>query len=86
MQGALDEVERTTGMKAVLLMAGPIPAQNGSIGTHLYVTGRSRNTNLTFSKSWGGFETFTNAFVEWARTTYCKWFLQLYVFRSLPPS
>ena len=39
MQAALDEVERTTGMKAVLLMAGPIPAQNGSIGTHLYVTG-----------------------------------------------
>ena len=35
MQAALDEVERVTGMKAVLLMGGPIPAQDGNIGTHL---------------------------------------------------
>ena len=35
MQKALDEVERTTGMKSILLMGGPIPAQDGNIGTHL---------------------------------------------------
>ena len=35
MQTALDEVERVTGMKAILLMGGPIPAQDGNIGTHL---------------------------------------------------
>ena len=37
MQTALDEVERTTGMKSILLMGGPIPALDGKIGTHLYV-------------------------------------------------
>ena len=35
MQAALDEVERATGMKAILLMGGPIPALDGKIGTHL---------------------------------------------------
>ena len=35
MQAALDEVERVTGMKAILLMSGPVPAQDGDIGTHL---------------------------------------------------
>ena len=35
MQAALDEVERVTGMKAILLMGGPVPAQDGDIGTHL---------------------------------------------------
>jgi len=35
MQAALEEVERVTGMKAILLMGGPIPAQDGGIGTHL---------------------------------------------------
>lgn len=38
-----------------------------------YVTGRSRSTNLTFSKSWAGFESFHDAFVKWARSTYCGW-------------
>lgn len=40
-----------------------------------YVTGRSRSTNLTFSKSWVGYESFHNAFVEWLRSTYCGWTL-----------
>lgn len=35
MQTALEEVERATGMKAILLMGGPVPAQDGNIGTHL---------------------------------------------------
>ena len=35
MQAALDEVERTTGMRSILLMGGPIPAQDGQVGTHL---------------------------------------------------
>jgi len=35
MQTALEEVERVTGMKAILLMGGPVPAQDGGIGTHL---------------------------------------------------
>lgn len=35
MQAALDEVERTTGMRSILLMGGPIPAQDGKVGTHL---------------------------------------------------
>ena len=35
MQTALEEVERVTGMKAILLMGGPIPSQDGNIGTHL---------------------------------------------------
>lgn len=35
MQAALDEVERTTGMRSILLMGGLIPAQDGHVGTHL---------------------------------------------------
>ena len=35
MQAALDKVERVMGMKAILLMGGPVPAQDGDIGTHL---------------------------------------------------
>jgi len=35
MQAALDEVQRTTGMNAILLMGGPIPALDGNVGTHL---------------------------------------------------
>ena len=35
LQVALEEVERTTGMKAMLLIGGPIPAHDGKIGTHL---------------------------------------------------
>jgi hypothetical protein len=35
MQMALDKVERVIGMKAILLMGGPVPAQDGNIGTHL---------------------------------------------------
>ena len=35
MQAALGEVERVTGFKAVLLMGGPMPAQDGDITTHL---------------------------------------------------
>ena len=37
-----------------------------------YVTGRSRSTNLTFSKSWANYESFHNAFIEWLRSTYCE--------------
>jgi hypothetical protein len=35
LQVALEEIERTTGMKAILLVGGPIPAHDGKIGTHL---------------------------------------------------
>ena len=35
MQTALDEVKRVTGMKAILLLSGPIPAEDGNIGMHL---------------------------------------------------
>ena len=35
MQAAIDEVERTTGLRSILLMGGPIPAQDGNLGTHL---------------------------------------------------
>ena len=35
MQAALDEVKRVTGMKVVLLMGGPIHAQDENIGMHL---------------------------------------------------
>ena len=40
-----------------------------------YVTGRSRVNDLTFSKSWDGYDKFHDAFVTWLRTTYCKLFL-----------
>ncbi|KAF9777600.1 hypothetical protein BJ322DRAFT_1114895 [Thelephora terrestris] len=72
LQVALEEVERTTGMKAILLVGGPIPAHDGKIGTHLYVTGRSRTANLPFSKAWEGYQTLHDNFVHWLRTTYSE--------------
>jgi hypothetical protein len=35
MQTALEEVERVTGLKAFLLIGGPIPAKDGAISTQL---------------------------------------------------
>lgn len=35
LQAALDEVERVTGLKALLLLGGPIPTNDGNILTHL---------------------------------------------------
>ena len=35
MQAALEEVERVTGLKAFLLLGGPIPAKDGAISTQL---------------------------------------------------
>lgn len=35
LQGALEEIERVTGLKSLLLIGGPIPALNGKISTHL---------------------------------------------------
>ena len=35
LQAALDEVKRVTGLKALLLLGGPIPADDGNISTHL---------------------------------------------------
>ena len=34
---ALEQIERSTGMKAVILIGGPAPAAGGEINTHLYV-------------------------------------------------
>ena len=31
---ALDHIERSTGMKAIILIGGPTPASDGKIGTH----------------------------------------------------
>ena len=35
LQAALEEVERVTGLKSLLLVGGPIPALDGKISTHL---------------------------------------------------
>ena len=35
LQGTLEEIERVTGLKSLLLIGGPIPAQDGKIATHL---------------------------------------------------
>ena len=35
LQAALDEVERVTGLKTLLLLGGPIPTNDGNISTHL---------------------------------------------------
>ena len=36
-QRALEEIEKATGFKAVLLVGGLTPADNGAISTHMYV-------------------------------------------------
>jgi hypothetical protein len=36
-QRALEEIEKATGFKAILLVGGLTPASNGTISTHLYV-------------------------------------------------
>lgn len=35
-QTAIDEIERCTGLKALVLVGGPEPAYNGRITTHVY--------------------------------------------------
>ena len=35
LQTALEEIERVTGLKSLLLIGGPIPTQGGNISTHL---------------------------------------------------
>lgn len=56
-------------MKAIILIGGPTPASAGNISTHLYETGKSRETDLSFSQSWQGYESLHNAFVPLA--TFC---------------
>ena len=34
---ALEQIEQSTGMKAIILISGPAPAVVGDINTHLYV-------------------------------------------------
>ena len=34
-EAILARIEQTTGLKAILLLGGPIPAQQGDLGTHL---------------------------------------------------
>lgn len=36
-QTAINEIERYTGFKALVLVGGPEPSNNGKIATHLYV-------------------------------------------------
>ena len=75
---ALEQIERTTGMKAIILIGGPAPATAGDITTHLYESGKSRETDLSFSRSWQGYKGFHEAFVHWLRSVYCKWLFILY--------
>jgi len=37
-QTAVDEIERYTGFKALVLVGGPEPLHNGKISTHVYVS------------------------------------------------
>ena len=34
---ALEQIERSTGMKAIILIGGPVPSADGDINTHMYV-------------------------------------------------
>jgi len=37
MEKALEQVERSTGMKAIMLIGGPTPVATGDMTTHVYV-------------------------------------------------
>jgi len=90
MDTALQQLERSTGMKAVILIGGPTPVATGDMTTHVYAihplilinthnhpsyeTGRSRANGLRFSENWEGFEGFHDEFVNWLRSVYCGWF------------
>ena len=35
LQATIEEIERVTGLRSLLLIGGPIPARDGKIATHL---------------------------------------------------
>jgi len=37
LDAALEQIERSTGMKAIILLGGPAPSARGDINTHMYV-------------------------------------------------
>ena len=87
-QRALEEIERQTGFKSVLLVGGLTPADNGDVSTHVYdssshfppaysrdcryTSGATATTRLSFTESWKGFAECHDAFIEWVQICYCK--------------
>lgn len=73
-------------MKAIILIGGPSPAENGDINTHMYVlctcsysatltpnsyqTGKSKDTGLSFSEYFEGMEDLHDQWVNWLRSVY----------------
>ena len=47
-----------------------------------YGTGKSLDRDLSFSKSWDGFEQLHLAFIDWLRSAYSKWYLILLMHKT----
>ena len=87
-QRAIEEIEKATGFKAILLVGGLTPANNGAISTHMYVfshflsthnsrccshtSGQAIMTGLTFAEAWGGCSDLRTAFGEWLQIAFSK--------------
>ncbi|KAF9792304.1 hypothetical protein BJ322DRAFT_1102818 [Thelephora terrestris] len=67
---AIEEIEKATGFKAILLVGGLTPANNGAISTHIHTSGHAVTTNLSFVESWGGCSELRTAFGEWLQMAY----------------
>ena len=51
---------------------------NRCLRSSSYETGKSRETDLTFSQSWKGYKMFHDEFIHWLCSVYCKWNLFLF--------
>ncbi|KAF9780503.1 hypothetical protein BJ322DRAFT_1112500 [Thelephora terrestris] len=68
-QTAIEEIERQTGWKAMVILGGLKPGAGG-ITSHLYETGKSRNTEQLFREAHPEVVTVCTMFHEWLRTVY----------------